>query len=180
MTIGAMLAIAPLGTRAPAFNGGAWCKVESGWKWNGPDGNGSIFPRPGGDWNGDLVLPPNEVFSQKLFQPAIHMPTTAQEAVAVIEKWGDPTCMTFDAVRARRCAELLFAYRSKADDLLDWLIEHPDLDLSSEIQDGFINWFVHRIIVNGSNAGGLFIARGDTPFEALRNARHTLNAGTKE
>jgi len=180
MTIAAMLTIAPLGTRAPAFNGGTWCKVENGWKWNGPDGNGSIFPRPGGDWNGDLVLPPNEVFSEKLFQPAIDMPTTPHEAIAVIEKWGDPSCMTFDAARAKRCAELLLVHKFEADDLLDWLIEQPDLNLSSEIQEGLINWFVHRIVVNGSRAGGIFIARGDTPLEALRNARHTLKAGAKE
>lgn len=48
------LAQAPLGTRAPALMGGAWCKVERGWKWNGPDGNGGTFPRPGGDWDGRL------------------------------------------------------------------------------------------------------------------------------
>jgi hypothetical protein len=48
---------APIGTRAPAIMGGAWCKVERGWKWNGPDGNGSTFPSPGGDWDGRLVSP---------------------------------------------------------------------------------------------------------------------------
>jgi hypothetical protein len=47
----------PLGTRAPAIMGGAWCRVERGWKWNGPDGNGGTFPRPGGDWNGRLLTP---------------------------------------------------------------------------------------------------------------------------
>mgnify|MGYP003337853327 FL=1 len=49
------LKAAPLGTRAPAFMGGAWCKVANGWKWNGPDGNGGTFPRPGGDWDGRLI-----------------------------------------------------------------------------------------------------------------------------
>ena len=44
---------APLGTKAPAFGGGAWTKTESGWKWN----SGSTFPRPGGDWTGRLILP---------------------------------------------------------------------------------------------------------------------------
>lgn len=53
----ARLNAAPLGTRALAHDGGAWCKVERGWKWNGPDGNGGTFPQPGGDWNGQLVIP---------------------------------------------------------------------------------------------------------------------------
>lgn len=44
---------APLGTRAPAFNGGHWIKVERGWKWC----TGSKFPRPGADWTGELILP---------------------------------------------------------------------------------------------------------------------------
>ena len=48
-------AAAPLGTRAPACMGGAWCRVEHGWKWNGPHGNGSTFARPGGDWDGRLL-----------------------------------------------------------------------------------------------------------------------------
>lgn len=47
---------APTGTRAPAIGGGAWCKVAHGWKWNGPNGGGGTFPRPGGDWTGKLVL----------------------------------------------------------------------------------------------------------------------------
>jgi len=51
---------APIGTLAPAIGGGAWCKVGSGWKWNGPDGAGSTFPRPGGDWNGNLIAPSEE------------------------------------------------------------------------------------------------------------------------
>lgn len=48
---------APLGTKAPATIGGHWCRVPGGWKWNGPGGNGGTFPRPGGDWNGQLILP---------------------------------------------------------------------------------------------------------------------------
>lgn len=51
------LSNAPVGTLAPAIMGGHWCKMEHGWKWNGPDGSGSTFPRPGGDWNGKLVPP---------------------------------------------------------------------------------------------------------------------------
>jgi hypothetical protein len=44
---------APLGTRAPAIGGGHWIKVERGWKWHA----GSTFPRPGGDWTGELIAP---------------------------------------------------------------------------------------------------------------------------
>jgi hypothetical protein len=48
---------APLGTRAPSDMGGAWCKTgPERWKWNGPNGSGGTFPRPGGDWTGKLVL----------------------------------------------------------------------------------------------------------------------------
>lgn len=43
----------------------------------------------------------------KKFEPAFDMPRTAEEAVAVIEAWGDPSCMTFSTARAKRCAELL-------------------------------------------------------------------------
>lgn len=46
---------APLGTKAISFGGGYWIKVESGWKWH----TGDTFPRPGGDWNGYLILPPD-------------------------------------------------------------------------------------------------------------------------
>lgn len=48
---------APVGTRAPALMGGHWYRVQHGWKWNGPDGNGGVFPRPGGDWMGNLIGP---------------------------------------------------------------------------------------------------------------------------
>lgn len=48
---------APVGTLAPAIMGGRWYKTERGWKWNGPDGGGGTFPRPGGDWDGRLILP---------------------------------------------------------------------------------------------------------------------------
>jgi hypothetical protein len=49
--------LAPIGTLAPAFMGGRWYKTEQGWKWNGPDGSGGTFPRPGGDWTGEYVVP---------------------------------------------------------------------------------------------------------------------------
>lgn len=48
---------AAIGTKAPAFGGGGWVKTERGWKWNGPNGNGGVYPRPGGDWTGDLIPP---------------------------------------------------------------------------------------------------------------------------
>ncbi len=51
------LETAPIGTLAPAIGGGHWCRVENGWKWNGPNGSGSTFPNPGGDWNGRLANP---------------------------------------------------------------------------------------------------------------------------
>lgn len=49
---------APIGTQAPAIGGGSWTKTERGWMWGS---NGSTFPRPGGDWNGVLVPPVQEV-----------------------------------------------------------------------------------------------------------------------
>lgn len=53
-----LLSEAAIGTRAPAIMGGVWFKVRrGGWKWNGPDGNGGTFPKPGGDWNGRLIPP---------------------------------------------------------------------------------------------------------------------------
>lgn len=48
----------PVGTKAMSIGGGHWFRTEQGWKWNGPEGNGGTFPRPGGDWSGDVVLPP--------------------------------------------------------------------------------------------------------------------------
>lgn len=48
---------APIGTKAPAIGGGRWYRTDRGWKWNGPDGSGSTFPRPGADWTGDLIYP---------------------------------------------------------------------------------------------------------------------------
>ena len=48
---------APVGTLAPASGGGQWYKTDRGWKWNGPDGTGGTFPRPGGDWDGTLIYP---------------------------------------------------------------------------------------------------------------------------
>ena len=45
---------APLGTKAPDIYGGHWVKTKHGWKWH----TGDTFPRPGGDWTGELIAPP--------------------------------------------------------------------------------------------------------------------------
>jgi hypothetical protein len=47
---------APIGTKATAINGGHWIRVDRGWKWC----TGATFPRPGGDWDGRLILPPQK------------------------------------------------------------------------------------------------------------------------
>lgn len=40
----------PIGTKAHAYNGGAWLKTERGWTWNGHTRfPGSTFPTPGAD-----------------------------------------------------------------------------------------------------------------------------------
>lgn len=47
-----------LGTKAPSVMGGYWIRVERGWRWCTDD----IFPRPGGDWTGELIPPdPSEM-----------------------------------------------------------------------------------------------------------------------
>lgn len=50
---GRQLSDYPLGTKAMAYNGGFWERTTRGWRWCG----GDTFPRPGGDWLGDLLLP---------------------------------------------------------------------------------------------------------------------------
>ena len=63
---------APIGTKAPAFMGGHWIKTERGWKWS----SGATFPRPGGDWTGELIAPndaaeaPNSDYSECTGNPA--------------------------------------------------------------------------------------------------------------
>lgn len=44
---------APLGTKAPCGIGGYWTKVTCGWQAM----DGHVFPRPGGDWTGELIFP---------------------------------------------------------------------------------------------------------------------------
>ncbi len=53
----------PIGTKAHAFNGGHWIRVECGWKWF----NGSTFPTPGGDAIGKCIeFPPTFQLSDDL------------------------------------------------------------------------------------------------------------------
>ena len=41
------------------------------------------------------------------FQPAFDMPATAKQALAVIQAWGDPSCMTFSVSRCKAAWKLL-------------------------------------------------------------------------
>lgn len=45
---------APIGTKAMASGGGFWMRTAQGWRWNNV---ASTFPRPGGDWTGELRAP---------------------------------------------------------------------------------------------------------------------------
>jgi hypothetical protein len=47
----------PLGTKAPATGGGSWTKVYGGWKWGSLTGGGGVFPTPGGDNDGTVIMP---------------------------------------------------------------------------------------------------------------------------
>ena len=51
----------PIGTKAPALGGGHWIKVKGGWMWF----NGDIFPTPGADNTGKVILPPNAKLSHE-------------------------------------------------------------------------------------------------------------------
>ena len=44
----------PMGTKALATMGGSWTKVEHGWQWGT---TGGVFPTPGGDSNGKVIVP---------------------------------------------------------------------------------------------------------------------------
>ncbi len=67
---GVTLESAPIGTKAPCRDGGAWCKTPRGWKWNGPAGNGSTLPRPGADWDGRLLVPAGHMARHPPIEPA--------------------------------------------------------------------------------------------------------------
>jgi|694.fasta_scaffold00471_13 hypothetical protein len=47
----------PIGTKAPAIGGGSWTRVERGWKWGELTGGGGVFPTPGGDADGTVIMP---------------------------------------------------------------------------------------------------------------------------
>ena len=47
------LELAPIGTKAHAFGGGHWLRVNLGWKWC----TGATFKSVGGDWTGELIYP---------------------------------------------------------------------------------------------------------------------------
>lgn len=51
------------------------------------------------------------------FNAAFDMPATAEQAIAVLERWGEPLTMTFSAERAKQCARLLRdAWHGKSKD----------------------------------------------------------------
>jgi hypothetical protein len=43
----------PIGTKFKALMGGHWIRTKLGFKWC----TGATFPRPGGDWTGQICLP---------------------------------------------------------------------------------------------------------------------------
>lgn len=51
----------PIGTVAGSTNGGAWTRINAGWKWGKPAGSGGVFPTPGGDASGNIEIPPKKV-----------------------------------------------------------------------------------------------------------------------
>ncbi len=56
----------PLGTKAHAYNGGCWYRIERGWKWNGHlGGTGAVMGQPGPDACGACVELPPENASTK-------------------------------------------------------------------------------------------------------------------
>lgn len=64
---------APLGTKAPAYTGGHWVRVERGWKWN----TGATFPRPGGDWDGRLTpLEVQPARGRAVYDPVLYIAQT--------------------------------------------------------------------------------------------------------
>lgn len=77
---------APIGTKAPAISGGNWVRTERGWTWC----TGSTFPRPGGDWNGQLIAPverPTATQAAPAGELAAHL-KTADDCFAAAEAEG--------------------------------------------------------------------------------------------
>lgn len=59
------------------------------------------------------------------FRPAFDMPRTPAQAVAVLDAWGSPLCMTFSADRAKAAAELLRpALEARAPEMTTRLADH--------------------------------------------------------
>lgn len=78
------LADAPIGTKAPAFIGGHWIKVERGWKWH----CGDTFPRPGGDWDGRLIYPDGSVSKRPAISAADLLAATERNGASAFDKTG--------------------------------------------------------------------------------------------
>jgi hypothetical protein len=58
------------------------------------------------------------VRDQNNFHPAFDMPTTAEQAIAMIEAQGDPLCFTFDHKKMAVAAELLRAEAKRKDEVI--------------------------------------------------------------
>lgn len=65
----------PVGTVVTAIDGGHWYKTERGYKWNGPDGTGSTFPTPGGDWS--MIYEPSDMTADELQRIALRLANQA-------------------------------------------------------------------------------------------------------
>jgi len=120
------LILAPIGTKAPAIMGGWWYRTERGWKWNGPDGCGSTFPRPGGDWDGTFI------------PPSSNDPTRPESAVAPVPAAPSASAATRGGADRRRNNQM---YDPKCRDLAEYMTSDRDLteeqldELSQDIQD---------------------------------------------
>lgn len=55
----------------------------------------------------DSIMPAHTNVVRAGFDPPFDMPTTPAEAIATLEAWADPLCVTFDHRKASRAAELL-------------------------------------------------------------------------
>lgn len=79
----------PLGTKAYAYNGGYWIRVENGWKWH----CGDTFPQPGADAFGECIeLPEKRIDYSNRWEIVIEAenPQGAMAAVwAMWEAWRD-------------------------------------------------------------------------------------------
>lgn len=69
----------PIGTKAKAISGGFWIKVNNGWRWC----SGSIFPTPGADASGEVILPTEEL--------SWWCSLEEKERIECIKKMGEPS-----------------------------------------------------------------------------------------